>query len=54
LTAAAVTGNNGAYLYNSGAELGKYYAAAGKEVKLDNTTTNTAGAFVVVIEGFSL
>lgn len=32
----------------------KYYSAAGKEIKLDNTTTNTGGAFRVVIEGFSL
>lgn len=30
----------------------KYYAAAGKEVKLDNTTTNTAGKARVVIEGW--
>lgn len=30
----------------------KYYAAAGKEVKLDNTTTNTAGVMKVVIEGY--
>lgn len=29
----------------------KYYSAAGKEIKLDNTTTNTAGAFRVVVEG---
>lgn len=29
----------------------KYYSAAGKEVKLDNTTTNTAGAFRVIVEG---
>lgn len=29
----------------------KYYAAAGKEVKADNTTTNTAGALRIVIEG---
>ncbi len=29
----------------------KYYSATGKEVKLDNTTTNTAGAFRVVVEG---
>lgn len=29
----------------------KYYAAAGKEVKLVNTTTNTAGAFRIVVEG---
>jgi len=32
----------------------KYYSAAGKEVKLDNTTTNTGGAFSVVIEGMYL
>lgn len=32
----------------------KYYAAAGKEVKLDVTTANTAGAFRVVVEGFYL
>ena len=30
----------------------KYYAAAGKEVKLDVTTASTAGAFQVVVEGF--
>ena len=30
----------------------KYYSAAGKEVKLDVTTANTAGAARVVIEGF--
>lgn len=30
----------------------KYYAASGKEVKLDNTTTNTAGVMKVVIEGY--
>lgn len=29
----------------------KYYSAAGKEIKLDNTTTNTAGAFRVIVEG---
>lgn len=29
----------------------KYYAAAGKEVKLDVTTASTAGAFRVVVEG---
>ena len=29
----------------------KYYSAAGKEVKLDVTTANTAGAFRIVIEG---
>lgn len=30
----------------------KFYAAAGKEVKLDVTTTNTAGAWRVVVEGY--
>lgn len=30
----------------------KWYAAAGKEVKLDNTTANTAGTARVVIEGY--
>lgn len=30
----------------------KYYSATGKEVKLDITTANTAGAARVVIEGF--
>jgi hypothetical protein len=30
----------------------KFYSASGKEVKLDNTTTNTAGAARVVIEGY--
>ena len=29
----------------------KYYSAAGKEIKLDATGTNTAGAFRLVIEG---
>lgn len=29
----------------------KYYSAAGKEIKLNTTTANTAGAFRVVIEG---
>lgn len=29
----------------------KFYSAAGKEVKLDVTTANTAGAFRVVVEG---
>lgn len=28
----------------------KFYQAAGKEIKLDNTTTNTAGAFRVLVE----
>ncbi len=32
----------------------KYYSATGKEVKLDVTTTNTAGAARVVIEGYML
>ena len=32
----------------------KFYSAAGKEVKLDNTTANTAGAFRVVVEGFKV
>lgn len=32
----------------------KYYSAAGKEIKLDNTTTNTGGSFRVVVEGFKL
>lgn len=31
---------------------GKYYSAAGKEVKLDVTTANTAGKARVVIEGY--
>ncbi len=52
LTANAVTTSNGAYLYNTGASLEKYYPSAGKEVKLDNATTNTAGAFVVVVKGY--
>lgn len=30
----------------------KYYAAAGKEIKLDTTTASTAGAFRVVVDGF--
>lgn len=29
----------------------KFYAAAGKEIKLDVTTANTAGAFRVVVKG---
>lgn len=32
----------------------KYYAAAGKEIKLDITGTNTAGAARVVVEGVYL
>lgn len=32
----------------------KFYQAAGKEVKLDNTTTNTAGAFRIVVEGYKV
>jgi hypothetical protein len=32
----------------------KYYSAAGKEVKLDITTTNTGGAFRVIVQGFRL
>lgn len=32
----------------------KYYAASGKEVKLDVTTASTAGAFRVVIKGHLL
>jgi hypothetical protein len=32
----------------------KYYSASGKEVKLNITTTNTAGAARVVIEGYKL
>ena len=31
---------------------GKFYSATGKEVKLDVTTANTAGAFRVVVEGY--
>lgn len=30
----------------------KHYSAAGKEIKLDNTTTNTGGAFRVIVKGF--
>lgn len=30
----------------------KFYAAAGKEIKLDITTANTAGAFRIVVQGF--
>lgn len=30
----------------------KYYAAAGKEVKLDVTTASSAGAFEIHVEGF--
>lgn len=32
----------------------KYYAASGKEVKLDITTASSAGKFQVVIEGYKL
>lgn len=32
----------------------KYYAAAGKEIKLDVTTASTAGAFRVIIQGRKL
>jgi hypothetical protein len=32
----------------------KYYRVAGKSLKLDNTTTNTAGAFRVVVEGYKV
>lgn len=32
----------------------KYYSASGKEIKLDNTTTNTGGSFRVVVEGLRL
>lgn len=32
----------------------KYYSAAGKEIKLDNTTTNTGGALRVVVQGYRL
>lgn len=30
----------------------KYYASSGKEIKLDITTANTAGAIQVVVEGY--
>ena len=42
--------NSGAYLDNAGDDLAKYYPAA-KTLKLDNTTTSTAGAGYVVLEG---
>lgn len=32
----------------------KYYSATGKEIKLDVTTASTAGACVVVVEGYRL
>lgn len=32
----------------------KYYSAAGKEIKLDVTTANTAGRFRVIIEGYKI
>lgn len=32
----------------------KYYSAAGKEIKLDATGTNTAGAARVIIEGYKV
>lgn len=32
----------------------KYYSAAGKEVKLNVTTANTAGKFKVIVEGYKL
>ena len=52
LTAGALSSSNGAYL--SANSLHKYYPVAGKEVKLDNTTANTAGAFAVCIEGYKV
>lgn len=51
LTAGAVTASNGAYL--SG-DLEKGYLATGKEIKLDNTTANTAGAFSVAVRGYKI
>lgn len=51
LTAGADSNGLGAYMYSSGM-LHKCYTASGKEVKLDNTTANTAGAGFVVIRGF--
>ena len=41
---------NGAYLTSNAR---KYYAAAGKEVKLDQTTIS-AGAFAVVVKGYRI
>lgn len=41
---------NGAYLASNAR---KYYAAAGKEVKLDQTTIS-AGAFAVVVKGYRI
>lgn len=32
----------------------KYYSAAGKYLTIDNTTTNTAGVFRVVVEGYRI
>jgi len=40
------------YLYASTQPAAKLYSAAGKEVKLDTTTTNTGGAMRIVVEGY--
>lgn len=54
LTANACSSGAGAYLDSSGADLAKYYAAAGKEVKLDVTGSSTAGAFAVIVAGYKI
>jgi hypothetical protein len=47
---AGVYPGNGAYITSSAK---KYYAAAGKEVKLDQTTIS-AGSFAVVVRGYRI
>lgn len=54
LTVNAVTLNDAAYLINSGQNLGKYYASAGKEVKIAVTGSSQAGAVAVVIQGVKI
>ncbi len=41
----------GASTPNVVAPMAKYYSAAGKEIKMDNTTSNSAGKLRVVVEG---
>ncbi len=48
---AGVHASDGAYLTGG---LEKYYAASGKEVKLDITGASTAGAFAVVVKGYKV
>ena len=53
LTDGAITNSNGAYLQSADYKLNKFYEAA-KTMSLDNTTANTGGAFVVVVQGFKV